>query len=174
MFKNCARHITSSCMEGLKNYSAKMTTTTECVACKEHVLGQRPRSQLALKICAFQNHVRPLTSSCMVGFENYLVQMIIMTRCIACKNHASRSKSALKVCAFQNRVQSFTLSCMAVLKINLTEMIITTRQCVMSQNHVTRSKIEVTVRTYSLCIGVSETCSCQAHNFHVMHASGMG
>ena len=32
-------------------------------------------------------HVRPITLYCMVGFENYLAQMIIMTRqCVACKN----------------------------------------------------------------------------------------
>ena len=56
-------------------------------------LGQRSRSQPALKVCAFQIHIRPTASSCMVGFENYLEEMIIRTRqCVQCKNHATRSK----------------------------------------------------------------------------------
>ena len=77
-------------------------------------LGQRSRSQLTLKVCAFQNHVQPLTSfQKSVGFENYLAQMII-----------------------------------------------TISQCVVSKNHVARSKVKVTVHTYSLCIGIS----CSAHN----------
>ena len=56
-------------------------------------LGQRSRSQSALKICAFQIHVRPITSSCIVGFENYFAEMIIVTRrCVECKNHVPRLK----------------------------------------------------------------------------------
>ena len=89
-------------------------------------LGQRSRSQSVLKFYALQNRVRPLTSSCMVGFENYLAQMVI-----------------------------------------------TTRQNVMCKNYVARSKVKVTACTYSLCIGLNETCSCPAHNFVIKHASGM-
>ena len=49
--------------------------------------------QLALKVCAFQIHVGPITSSCIVGFEDYLSEMIIVTRWyVACKNHVPRSK----------------------------------------------------------------------------------
>ena len=68
------------------------------------LLGQRSRSQLSLKVCVFQIHVQPITSSCMVGFENYLAEMIIMTRqCVLYKNHVARSKvkvtaSTLSLC----------------------------------------------------------------------------
>ena len=38
-------------------------------------------------------HVRTITLSCMVGFENNLVQIIIMTKqCVMIKNHVVRSK----------------------------------------------------------------------------------
>ena len=56
-------------------------------------LGQRSRSQSALKVCVFQINVRPITSSCTVGFDNYLEEMTITKRrCVACKNHVARSK----------------------------------------------------------------------------------
>ena len=35
----------------------------------------------------------------------------------------------------------------------------------MCKNHVARSKVKVTVSTYSLCVGFSETCLCPAPNF---------
>ena len=55
------------------------------------LIGQRSRSQFALNFCAEAAvksfRVRPITLYCMVGFENYLAQMIIMTRqYVACKN----------------------------------------------------------------------------------------
>ena len=89
----CPNHI-SSYMLGFKNYLAEMIIRTrQCVAYKNMSLGQRSRSQLALKVCAFQIHVRPITSSCMVELKNYLEEIIITTRhCVACKNHAARSK----------------------------------------------------------------------------------
>ena len=38
-------------------------------------------------------YVRPITSSCMIGFENNLAQMVIKTRrCIMNKNPVARSK----------------------------------------------------------------------------------
>ena len=44
-------------------------------------------------MCVFQIRVRHITSLCMVGFKNYLAQMIIKTRQrVACKNHIARSK----------------------------------------------------------------------------------
>ena len=44
-------------------------------------------------VCVFQNGVRPITLSCMVGLENNLAQMFIMTRqCVANKNYVARSK----------------------------------------------------------------------------------
>ena len=49
-----------------------------------------------LFVC-FQNRVQPTTSSCMVGFEKYLAQMIIRTRRVACKNHVARSKVKVTV-----------------------------------------------------------------------------
>ena len=52
-------------------------------------------------------------------------------------------------------------------------MIIKPRQCVLCKNHVAASKVKFTVRTYSLCIGLNETCLCPAHNFVVAPASGM-
>ena len=55
-------------------------------------LGQRSRSQPALKFRAFQIHVRPITSSCIVGFENYLAEMIMSRRYVACKTYVPRSK----------------------------------------------------------------------------------
>ena len=129
-------------------------------------LGQRSRSKPALKVCAFQNRVQPITSSYMVGFKNYLAEIFIMTRqCVACKKmllgQRSRSQLALKVCAFQTLVRPITSSCMVGLKNYLAEMIITTKQCVACKNHVAGSKVNVTVHTYSLCIGIS----CSAHNF---------
>ena len=41
---------------------------------------------------------------------------------------------------------------------NLAQMIIMTRRCVANKNHVARSKVMVTVRNYTLCINLSETC----------------
>ena len=141
-------------------------------------LGLRSWSQSALKVCAFQNLVQPITSLCFVGFENYLVQMIIMTRqYVVCKNNVARSKVKvtvrLKGFAFQNHVQPFTSSCMVGFESYLAQMIIIIRQCVMCKNHIARSKVKVTVRTYSLFIGFCETCLCLAHNFVIMHAPGM-
>ena len=45
-------------------------------------------------------HVRTITLSCMVGFENNLVQMIIMTnQCSMSVGQRSVAQSALKLCA---------------------------------------------------------------------------
>ena len=112
-------------------------------------LGQWSGSQLALKVCAFKNHVKPITSSHMVGFEKYLVEMIILTRqYVACKNillgKRSRSQPALKVCAFQIHVRPLTSSCMVGCENYLAEMILTTRRCFICKNHIARSKVKVT------------------------------
>ena len=81
-------------MVGFKNYLAEMIIMTrQYVVCKDMSLGQTSRSQSAPKVCAFQIHVRPITSSCIVGFENYLAEMIIMSRrYVTCKNYVPRSK----------------------------------------------------------------------------------
>ena len=52
-------------------------------------------------------------------------------------------------------------------------MISKTRLYVLCKNYVATSKINFTVRTYSLCIGSSETCPCPAHTFVVVPALGM-
>ena len=75
-------------------------TIRQYVASKNMLLGQRSRSQPALKVCAFQIDVQLITSSCMVGCENYLAEMIIMTRrCVASRTMSlgerSRSQPAL-------------------------------------------------------------------------------
>ena len=77
--------ITLYCIMGFKNYLAQMIIMTRCVpharTMSQHV-GQISRSQSALKLCAYaavkQVHVKPITLSCMVGFQNDLEQIIIM------------------------------------------------------------------------------------------------
>ena len=50
-------------------------------------------------VCVFQNRVRAITKPYIMGFENNLAQMIIMTRrCVANKNHVARSKVKVTVC----------------------------------------------------------------------------
>ena len=70
------------------------------------LLGFRSKPQSTLKFCAYASlklvHVRTITLSCVVGFKNYLIQMIIMTKqCVMNKNPVGRSKvyvkSALKL-----------------------------------------------------------------------------
>ena len=60
-------------------------------------------------------------------------------------------------------------SCMVGSKNNLAQMVIMTRRYVANKNHVPRSKIKVTVRTSTLFIGFSETCSYPSHKF-VVHS----
>ena len=113
-------------MVGFENYLAHVRIMS---------LGQRSRSQSAFKLCAVQNCVQTITSSCMVLFKNYLAEMIIMTRqCVVCKNmllgQMSRLQQALKDFAFQIHVGPVTSSCMMSFENYLAKMIITTRQCV--------------------------------------------
>ena len=61
-------------------------------------------------------------------------------------------------------VQPVTLSRMGF-ENNLAQMSIMTKQCVLNENHVTRSKVMVTVRTQTLCVGFSEVCLCLTHYF---------
>ena len=73
------------------------------------MLGYRSRSQSALKHCALASvklvYVRTITWSCMVGFENNLVQMIIMTKqSVMNKNHVVRSKIYVTVCTQTLRI----------------------------------------------------------------------
>ena len=49
-------------------------------------------------MCVFQNRVRAITKQYMMGFENNLAQMIIMTRqCVANKNCVARLKVKVTV-----------------------------------------------------------------------------
>ena len=71
--------------------------TRLCVVNKYMSVGQRSSLEFALKLCAQASvkpvPVRPIILSCMVGFENNLVKLIIMTRgCVASKNHVTKSK----------------------------------------------------------------------------------
>ena len=59
-------------------------------------------------------------------------------------------------------VRFITLSCMMGFEYNLAQKIIMTRQCIENNRHISRPKVNVTVK---LCIGFSETCSYAIHNF---------
>ena len=51
-----------------------------------------------LFVCVFQNRVWPIASSYMVGFENNLAQIIIITsQCVVNKNHVTKSKVKVTV-----------------------------------------------------------------------------
>ena len=78
-----------------KNYLAAMINTTRRRAvCKNMLLSQRSRSQPALKVFAFQIQAGPITSSCMMGFENYLEKVIITTRqCVDIRTMSLRQRS---------------------------------------------------------------------------------
>ena len=78
-------------------------------------------------------HVRTITLSCMVGFENNLVQMIIMTKqCVMKKNHVIRSKVYVTMLRFIN---------------NVVEIIIMTKWCVANKNQVASLKFKVIDQT---------------------------
>ena len=85
-----------------ENYLAEMITTRQCVMCKNHVPGQSSRSQSTLTA----SYVQPIISSGMVGFENYLAQMIIKTRqCVLFKNHVATQKTEFKVRTYMHRLE---------------------------------------------------------------------
>ena len=68
-------------------------TTRRCVSCKKHIAKSLGKVTVGTYRRCIHIRVLPITSSCMVGFENYMSQMIITTRrCVACKNHVARSK----------------------------------------------------------------------------------
>ena len=64
-------------------------------------------------VCVFQNHVRPITSLCMVGFEYFLHNKssrqddVSRVRTML-PGHRSKSRLTLYVCAFQNQVRPIT------------------------------------------------------------------
>ena len=88
-----------------------------------------------------------------MGFENNLVQMIIMTKqCVMNKNHVGRSKfyvtvRTLTLCIDFSEMCSYlpiTWSSVLGFMNNVAEMIIMTRGCVANKNHVARLKFKIT------------------------------
>ena len=74
----------------------------QCVANKNHVARLKVKVTVCTKILCIDSvkpvRVRPIKSLCIVGFENNLAQMIIMTRqCVVNKNHVARSKVKVTV-----------------------------------------------------------------------------
>ena len=97
-------------------------------------------------------HVRTITWSCMVGFENKLVLMIIMTKqSVMNKNHVVRSKVYVTVCTlilcidFSKTCSWLPITWSSMLGfINYgAYMIIMTKGCVTNKNHVASSKLKV-------------------------------
>ena len=97
-------------------------------------------------------HVRTITWSCMMGFENELVQMIIMRKqSVMNKNHAIRSNVYVTVCTKSLCIDfSETCSCLPITWSSMlgfinkvAQIIIMTRGCVANKNHVARSKVKV-------------------------------
>ena len=94
-------------------------------------------------------NVRTITWSCMVGFKNKLVQIIIMTKqSVMNKNHVVTSKVYVTVCTLTLCVDfSETCSCLSITMLgfinNVAQMIIMTRGCVANKIHVASSKFKV-------------------------------
>ena len=98
-------------------------------------LGQRSRSHLAFKVFAFYSDFRPITSSCVVGFEKILRKKssrqdgVLGVRTMSL-DQRSRSQLALKFCAFKYCVPLITSLDMVGFENYFAEMIIRPRQCV--------------------------------------------
>ena len=120
------------------------------------LLGYRSRSQSALKLCAHASiklvHVRTIFLSCMVGFENNVVQIIIITKqCVMNKNHVVRSKvyvtvHTLTLCIDFSETCSYlpiTWSTLLGFINNAEQIIIMTIGCVVNKNCVASSKIKL-------------------------------
>ena len=91
-------------------------------------------------------------------------------QCVACKNHVARSKVKVTAGTLSLCISKWCPTDNFIWKLvgfenRLPEMIIMTRRCVGCKNHIPRSKVKVTVHTYSLCIGI--LCSAQfVHRHH--------
>ena len=105
-------------------------------------------------------NVRTITLLCMVGFGNYLVQMIITTKqYVTNKNHVVRSKVYVTVCTLTLCIYfsetclclPITWSSMLGFINNKVQMIIMTRGCVSNKNHVASSRFKVIDHTHKLC-----------------------
>ena len=100
------------------------------------------------------------------------------TQCVVSKNHVARSKvkvtaRSLSLCIPETCPTITSFQKLVRFENYLAEMIITTRRYVIGKIHVARSKVKVTVSTYSLCTGLNETYLCPAHNCRVGPALGM-
>ena len=97
-------------------------------------------------------HVRTITWSCMIEFENKSVQMIIMTKqSVMNKNHVIMSEVCVTVYTYTLCIDfSETCSCLpktwsSMLGFinNMAQMIIVARECVANKNHVASSNFKV-------------------------------
>ena len=97
-------------------------------------------------------HVRTISWSCMVGFDNKLVQIIIMAKqSVMNKNHVVWSKFYVTVCTKTLCIDfSKTCSCLPItwssmlgFIYNVAQMIIMTRGCVANKTHVASSTFKV-------------------------------
>ena len=97
-------------------------------------------------------HVITITWSCIVGFKNKLVQMIIVTKqSVMNKNHVVTSKvyatvSTLTLCVDFSKTcscLSITWSSMLGFINNVAQMIIMTMGCIANKNHVASSKFKI-------------------------------
>ena len=75
-------------------------TSLTLLLCPRHEMAEgHIEFTLSVCVCVFQNRVRAITQSYMMGFENNLAQIIIMTRhYVVNKNHVVRSKVKVTVC----------------------------------------------------------------------------
>ena len=98
------------------------------------------------------DHVRTIKWSCMVGFKNELVQMIIMTKqSVMNKNHVVTSKVYVTVCTYTLCIDfSETCWCLPITWSSMlgfinfvAKMIIMTRGCVANKNHENSLKSKV-------------------------------
>ena len=96
-------------------------------------------------------HVRIITLSHMVGFENSLLHLITMTKQCVINKNVVRSKVYVTVCFLTLCIDfSETCSCLPITWSsmsgfinNMAHMIIMTRECVANKNHVVSSKFKV-------------------------------
>ena len=97
-------------------------------------------------------HVRTITLSCMVGFENNFIQMITLTKqCVMNKNQVVRPKVCVTVCTYTLCI-NFSETCLclpitwsSVLGFinNVAQMIIMTREYIANKNHVASLKFKI-------------------------------
>ena len=95
--QNHVRSITLSCVADFRNYLAQMLITTrQCIARKQicrQLESPGHKGHVNFVHIVTKARVRPIASFYIVGFQNHLAQMIIMTLwCGPCKNHVATLK----------------------------------------------------------------------------------